>query len=599
MPIETRIDLHVPFAQKDDAKALGARWDGARRTWYAPPGTDLEDFRRWMPPGFAAAESAKAEAEVPEEAEAGEKGVGLSELLAGVKRVIDRGMPAAAWVRAEISELRSKNGHVYLTLTERDERGDALANAKGILWKTRAAGVAEKFERATGEGLKPDIKILCLARVRFEPLFGLDLIIEDVDPSYTLGDLAAKLARIRRRLADERLIGLNRALAPPVEYVRVAVISPETSAGLGDFRRETDRLQAAGLCLFAYHGATFQGPGAPSSIRTAINEALAGHRRNPYDALVVIRGGGSATDLAWLNDLELARLVCQAPIPVLTGIGHERDGTILDEVAHRRFDTPSKVALHISHSIRDNAFAALAAAGRIETEVARILAHERGAIDAQAGRVEAGAVQMARRAGDESRALRDAARASARSLVREAATTLDLGRSRLIEQAGDARDRAEGLALRAFESIAHRSQIRVEALRSAIARVADAVAIRARNASEAARRDVDHQHGRLECDAKRAVEHAAEALERDRDAIAEESRSRAEEAREAVANLARIVVGLGPRATLLRGFALARDGSDRPITGRDQARTHRAFTIQFRDGAMPVTNPDFQERDAG
>jgi len=165
-----------------------------------------------------------------------------------VKGVINEGFPNAEWVRAEISELRGKNGHLYLTLTERNERGDILAQVKGIIWKTRAQSITAKFEGATGEGLKTDIKILCLAKVRFDPLYGLDLIIEDVDPSYTLGDLAAKLARIREKLQQAGLYDRNKQLPAPVEFVRVAVISPETSAGLGDFRREADRLQTAILC---------------------------------------------------------------------------------------------------------------------------------------------------------------------------------------------------------------------------------------------------------------------------------------------------------------------------------------------------------------
>ena len=117
-----------------------------------------------------------------------------------MKGVINEGFPRAEWVRAEISELRGKNGHLYLTLCERNDQGDILAQTKGIIWRNCAEGITAKFEEATGEGLKTDIKILCLARVQFHVLYGLDLIIEDVDPSYTLGDLAAKLARIREKL---------------------------------------------------------------------------------------------------------------------------------------------------------------------------------------------------------------------------------------------------------------------------------------------------------------------------------------------------------------------------------------------------------------
>src|SRR4051794_21421140 len=278
MTLTTRVDLAVPYVEKEDAKALGARWDTDRKVWYAPPGIDLDPLERWLPRGFPPQEAGgSAESAEPE------RGLALIDLLAQVRVAVEGALPEAVWVRAEISELRGgKSGHLYPTLTQRNERGDVLAQAGAAIWKGRAARINQKFVEATGEGLKTDIKILCLARVRFDVLYGLDLIIEDIDPSFTLGDLAAKLRRIRERLTQERLYDLNNRLPAPVEFVRVAVISPETSAGLGDFRRETDRLQDAGLCDFAFYPATFQGLDAPSSLRTAVNEVLAVHRRRPF-----------------------------------------------------------------------------------------------------------------------------------------------------------------------------------------------------------------------------------------------------------------------------------------------------------------------------
>jgi exodeoxyribonuclease VII large subunit len=193
-----------------------------------------------------------------------------------------------------------------------------------VIWRNRAEAITAKFREATGEGIKTDIKILCLARVRFDALYGLDLIMEDVDPSYTLGDLAAKLARIREKLQETGLYRRNKQIPAPVEFVRVAVISPETSAGLGDFRREADMLQSAKLCDFHLFPATFQGVETSSSIQSAVLKALTAHKQRQFDALVIIRGGGSVTDLAWLNDLDLARLLCQSPVPIFTGIGPGR-----------------------------------------------------------------------------------------------------------------------------------------------------------------------------------------------------------------------------------------------------------------------------------
>jgi exodeoxyribonuclease VII large subunit len=188
MTTNTRIDLKVPYSEKDQAKVHGAQWDTANRIWYAPAGTDLANLKRWLPNGILEEIPASDHAS----SKTTEKGVSLSELLGQVRGVIDEGFPSAVWVRAEISELRGKNGHLYLTLTERNERGDILAQVKGVIWRNRAEAITAKFREATGDGIKTDIKILCLAKVRFDALYGLDLIIDDVDPSYTLGDLAAK-----------------------------------------------------------------------------------------------------------------------------------------------------------------------------------------------------------------------------------------------------------------------------------------------------------------------------------------------------------------------------------------------------------------------
>jgi exodeoxyribonuclease VII large subunit len=424
----TRVDLKVPFAEKDQAKVQGARWDQANQTWYAPPGTDLKNLERWLPKGIRPA----ALDPVFPLLNGTDRGVALSDLLDRVKGVIDDGFPSAEWVRAEISELRGKNGHLYLTLTERNERGDILAQIKGVIWRNRAESIAAKFEQATGAGLSADIKILCQARLRFDPLYGLDLIIEDVDPSYTLGDLAAKLARVRESLQQSGLYDRNRRLPTPLEFTRVAVLSPETSAGLGDFRREADRLQSAQLCEFHLFAATFQGVDAPASIQSAILQALTAHQHTPFDALVVIRGGGSVTDLAWLNDLELAKLLCHSPIPIFTGIGHERDSTILDEIAHTRFDTPSKVALHIRTTIQDNALDALEAWERIHVLVGRIVHRERALVETQHDRLETSGRAFLRRVESDQESYLKLIQTAMSAQLREATLALDMQRTRLM-----------------------------------------------------------------------------------------------------------------------------------------------------------------------
>jgi exodeoxyribonuclease VII large subunit len=461
-----RIDLIVPYVEKEEAAAFGARWDPERKIWYAPPYANLEELRRWLPEGVLTygnqsplVAAAKAET-----------GIALSQLLARLKSLIDQAMPDAIWVRAEISELRGKNGHLYLSLAERNERGDLVAQAKAVIWRKRAEMLAAKFAQATGGGLKTDIKILCLARVRLDPLYGLDLIIEDVDPSYTLGDLAARLARIRNQLQEAGLYDLNKQIRSPVEYVRVAVVSPETSAGLGDFRRETDLLQSAGLCDFQFFEATFQGIDAPASIQSALFSALAVHSQRAFDVLVVIRGGGSVTDLAWLNDLELAKLVCQSRIPVYTGIGHERDNTILDEVAHRRFDTPSKVALHIRTTIKENALAAMEAWERINTLAGTVILRDRTLVETQADRIEAGALSVVKSVEAARHAFARLIQTAAGAQIKQATLMLQTERRKLL-----------GV-----------TQEKLRAAESGVAQVTDAIKSAGTSELHAARKDVEN-----------------------------------------------------------------------------------------------------------
>ena len=586
MTTNTRIDLKVPYAEKDQAKVHGAQWDTENRTWYAPPGTDLQNLRRWLPKGVLT-ETPDPETTAPKKVE---KGIALSELLGQVKGVIDEAFPSALWVRGEVSELRGKNGHLYLTLTERNERGDILAQVKGVIWRNKAEAITAKFEEATGGVLKTDIKILCLARVRFDPLYGLDLIIEDVDPSYTLGDLAAKLARIREHLQHTGLYTRNKQLPAPVEFVRIAVISPETSAGLGDFRREADLLHAAILCEFHLFPATFQGVETSSSIQAAILQALTAHKQKPFDVLVVIRGGGTVTDLAWLNDMELARLLCQSPVPIFTGIGHERDSTILDEIAHVRFDTPSKVALHISTTIKDNAFVAIEAWERINTLVGRIISRERTMLATQADRIGTGVTTVIRRVQSDQEGFIKLIRSVMTAQIREATIALETEQSRLINGAEQTISDAQVGVTRFLESISQRTEIQLETQRSEIQRLAHTLTLKAQGRIDAAVLDLDQIKTQVGKDIDRMVSKAVEDLNKCLDLVESGTNSVIDEARKDIENFARIIVGMGPQSTLQRGFAIARDAEDKPLTSRETAMTLTSFQVQFRDGRVSVQN---------
>ncbi len=279
----------------------------------------------------------------------------LSQLLAGVAQAVAKAYAAGVWTMVDVLSVNLRNGHVYLEVAERDAGGTSIAQARAVIWAATANQIVPAFERATGMVLGAGIKLLVRAKPTMHALYGLNLLVDRIDPEYSLGDLEARKREIRARLLREGLIEANRKLPQPWDYDAVLVIAPQDAAGLGDFRREAERLQRHGVCTFAYAHSRFQGEGAAAEIRTTLCKAVEAWRDSGNampDAVVIIRGGGAVNDLAWLNDYELARCICELGIPVLTGIGHERDSTVLDEVANQRFDTPSKVIGGIEQVIR-------------------------------------------------------------------------------------------------------------------------------------------------------------------------------------------------------------------------------------------------------
>ena len=271
----------------------------------------------------------------------------LSEYLATVQEVIRVTFDEPIWVKAEIRNLSIKGGHYYLELAEKEEDSDkVIASCKATIWKFSAAKMVLKFERESGVELSRDLNVLIKVKAVFSPQYGFSVNIEAIDSSYTLGDIARRYQQILERLTSEGLLNKNKLLPTPFDIQNVLVIAPENAAGLGDFKKDADALDQAGVCHFVYHSATFQGNTAATSISEALANALrqwAKDLNTPPDLIVIIRGGGAVNDLAYLNDYNLAALLCKRSVPIWVGIGHEKDRTILDEVANRSFDTPSKV----------------------------------------------------------------------------------------------------------------------------------------------------------------------------------------------------------------------------------------------------------------
>jgi len=246
----------------------------------------------------------------------------LSEYLATVQEVIKITFDEPVWVKAEIRNLSIKGGHYYLELAEKEEDTDkVIASCKATIWKFSAAKMVLKFERESGIELSRDLNVLIKVKATFSPQYGFSVNIEDIDSSYTLGEIARRYQQILERLTSEGLVNKNKLLPTPFDIQNVLVIAPENAAGLGDFKKDADALDKAGVCHFVYHTATFQGNTAAVSIISSLGDGLR----------------------QWVKDYNLAALLCKRSVPIWVGIGHEKDRTILDEVAHRSFDTPSKV----------------------------------------------------------------------------------------------------------------------------------------------------------------------------------------------------------------------------------------------------------------
>ena len=266
----------------------------------------------------------------------------LSELNTTIKSTLELAFPESVWVVAEISEIRcNTKGHCYLELVEREEE-ETIAQIRSNIWAYTFRSIASKFEKATGESLRQGMKVLLQVNVTFHEVYGLSLNIKDIDPTYSLGEMARKKREIIERLTKEGLINLNKQIPLPLVPQRIAVISSKTAAGYGDFLNHIDDNPYGYKIFHTLYHSSMQGQEAETSIISALRKIK--EHRDLYDAVAIVRGGGSQIDLSCFDTYGLAVEVAQFPLPVITGIGHERDDTVADLVAHTKLKTPTAVA---------------------------------------------------------------------------------------------------------------------------------------------------------------------------------------------------------------------------------------------------------------
>ena len=271
----------------------------------------------------------------------------LYELNRKVRSAIEARMDDEYWVQAELSEVHlNRNGHCYLEFVERDEAsGTLVAKARGTIWSNVYRLLAPYFEEATGHPFAAGIRVQVLVQVQFHELYGYSLSVTDIDPTYTLGDLMRHRKQILDQLEREGVLTLNKELPMPLLPQRIAVISSATAAGYGDFCHQlADNRQGYAFQVELFP-AIMQGQQVEESLLQALDAIM--ERQEQFDVVVIIRGGGAVSDLTGFDTYLLASACAQFPLPIITGIGHERDDTVIDAVAHTRVKTPTAAAQYL------------------------------------------------------------------------------------------------------------------------------------------------------------------------------------------------------------------------------------------------------------
>ena len=319
----------------------------------------------------------------------------LRELQLAVRERLAEAFPLPVWVAAEISEMKvNYSGHCYLELVEKGgTNGVPAAKASAVIWRSHYGPIATYFASKTGEQLAVGMKVLVRVTISYHELYGLSFQIQDIDPTYTLGDWEQQRQQTITRLREEGVWDMNRELGVPRVPQRVAIVSSANAAGYQDFCKEIARSPyRVELTLF---DAFMQGHGAEDSIIGALERVA--DRADEFDVVALIRGGGSQSDLACFNSYRLCAHVAQFPLPIVTGIGHDKDESVADMVAALRLKTPTAVAAWIGEQMAefDGTLDALAQA--IERHATEILSTERQRLERNAAMIATQAAAATRR----------------------------------------------------------------------------------------------------------------------------------------------------------------------------------------------------------
>lgn len=262
-------------------------------------------------------------------------------------------LPEMYWVIAEISEIKeNSSGHCYLELIEKHpDENNVRAKIKAIIWSNRYRFIKSLFENITGESIKEGLKVLVKAKIEYHEIYGLSLVITDIDPAFTVGELAMKRQQIINRLEKEGVITMNKEIDFPYAPQRIAVISSKNAAGYTDFIKQLKGNSFGYTFYTALFDSAMQGSDLENDIINALNKIA--DNSEQFDLVVIIRGGGSQADLSWFDNYNIAYHITQFPLPVITGIGHDKDMSVTDLVAYKSLKTPTASAEFIIGCLSD------------------------------------------------------------------------------------------------------------------------------------------------------------------------------------------------------------------------------------------------------
>ena len=356
--------------QKDIVKGLGARFDFQKKSWYVEENKDLTPFFKWLHPEerklvsvspnvldegllIAASHSTSSHANVDDSKVFAQlpPSMPLLNLLQSIGQSIQQNFMQPIWVSAEISQIKNYKQHHYLELVQRGEnKSEELAKVRATIWSSRQS-IIRQFEEQTGKSLVADLQVLLQVKCNFHERYGLSLDILQINAEYTLGQMQRKINAIRKTLQSKGIYANNKEKPLPKILHSICVISPENAAGLADFKHYLTPLTEQQLCHCDYYTAVFQGEEANRSLTNCLHTIQDKQIEKNYQLIVIIRGGGSITDLQFLEEYEINEAVCLAPLPVWVGLGHQTDKLLINEVAHRHFPTPTAVAKQILEHI--------------------------------------------------------------------------------------------------------------------------------------------------------------------------------------------------------------------------------------------------------